>query len=294
MNQDVPLTPVYRGHAPAKTSGMAVSSLVLGCVSFFCSIFTGLPAIILGILALRQINRSNGQLKGDGLAIGGIVTGGVTMMLVPIMVALLLPAVHAAREAARRNQSMNNMKQISIALLNYHDVKKAFPAAKSEGGSQLSWRVHILPFVEEQALYEQFHLDEPWDSEHNKALIAKMPTIFEVPSAEFPPGETSYLAVTGPNTAFGDGRSGMRLRDMVDGTPNTILVVEADQSVPWTKPDDYQFNPQNPNQGLGGIRPGGFLAAFADAHIDFLRPEDPTEQIGEKMTATGGEPMFGQ
>jgi hypothetical protein len=178
--------------------------------------------------------------------------------------------------------------------MNYHDMKGALPAAKTEGGSQLSWRVHLLPFMEEEALYEQFHLDEPWDSEHNKTLIAKMPLVYVVPSTDFPPGETSYLAVTGPGTAFGDGSAGMKLRDMVDGTSRTILVVEADQSVPWTKPDDYQFDPQNPIQGLGNIRPGGFLAAFADAHVDFLRPDDPTEQIGEKMTATGREPQFGQ
>jgi uncharacterized membrane protein YhaH (DUF805 family) len=297
VNESIPLTPVRPGTGAQETSGKAISSLVLGISSFLCWIFTGLPAIILGVMALRDIKRSNGHLKGDGLAIGGIVVGAAsTFLIVPvlILVALLLPAIQAAREAARRNMSMNNMKQISIGLLNYHDTKGTFPAAKSEGGSQLSWRVHILPYLEEQALYEQFHLDEPWDSPHNKALIAKMPMVYEVPGAEFPSGETSYLAVTGPNTAFGDGSSGMRFRDMVDGTSRTILFVEADQSVPWTKPDDYQFDPQNPVQGLGTRRLGGFLAAFGDAHIDFLRPDDPTEQIGEKMTATGREPQFGE
>ena len=124
---------------------MAITSLVLGVGSFFCWIFTGLPAIILGALSLRKIYRSNGQLKGEGLAIGGIVCGGITTVFIaPIMIALLLPAVQAAREAARRNQSMNNLKQISLGMLNYADSKGTLPAPGG-GNSQLSWRVHILP-----------------------------------------------------------------------------------------------------------------------------------------------------
>src|SRR5262245_60819279 len=91
-----------------QTSGMAITSFVLGIVSFFCSIVTGLPAIILGAIALGKIKRSQGQLTGDGFAIAGIVTGAVSsLMILPIMVALLLPAVQAAREAARRNHSMS-------------------------------------------------------------------------------------------------------------------------------------------------------------------------------------------
>src|SRR3990172_9577430 len=102
MDRTVPPVP----SAP-RTSGMAITSLVLGCSSFMCWIFTGLPAVILGAVALMKINRSGGQLKGEGLAIGGIVTGGVsTFLVLPIMVALLLPAVQAAREAARRNIAM--------------------------------------------------------------------------------------------------------------------------------------------------------------------------------------------
>jgi hypothetical protein len=274
---------------------MAITSLVLGCASFVCWIFTGLPAVILGIVALRQINRSRGELTGEGLAIGGIVTGGVTTFLVlPIMIALLLPAVQAAREAARRNQSMNNMKQISIAMQNYHDTRRALPAAGGgEGpGAQLSWRVHILPFIEEQVLYEQFHLDEPWDSEHNRALIAKMPEVFQDPNNRLPEGETSYLAVTGPGTAFGDGKTAIAFRDIVDGTSRTILFVEADpdQSVVWTKPDDWQFDPSNPTRGLGSARFRGFLAAFADASVRFVDNDTEAETVKAMMTRDGREP----
>src|SRR5262245_66309297 len=101
------------------------------------------------------------------------------------MLALLLPAVQAAREAARRNQSINNMKQITLGMQNHFTAKQTFPApGGAPGASQLSWRVHILPFIEEEALYKEFHLDEPWDSPHNKALIAKMPAVFRNPRSE--------------------------------------------------------------------------------------------------------------
>lgn len=297
MNQstpldDVPLRPVGVRSAAPQTSGMAITSLVLGCASFMCWIFTGLPAVILGIVALRQINRSNGQLKGDGLAIGGIVTGGVSCLLIlPVMVALLLPAVQAAREAARRNVAMNHLKEISLGLLNYETVNKTLPAAKGGPESQLSWRVHILPYMEEGGadLYAEFHLDEPWDSEHNRKLIAKMPQTYKDPAGRLPEGETNYVAVTGPGTAFGDGTTGPSLRDFTDGLSRTITIVEADQGVPWTKPDDWQFDPNGPINGVGNVRLGGFLAAMGDGSVQFIRSDTPPEALKALMTRDGDE-----
>jgi hypothetical protein len=294
MDEHVPLEPVRGVAATPQTSGTAISSLVLGISSFFCWIFTGLPAVILGVMALRSINRSNGQLKGDGLAIAGIVTGAVSsFMILPIMIALLLPAVQAAREAARRSVSMSNMKQISLALLLHEDAKGSFPAAGGglDEGSQLSWRVHLLPYLEEEALYEQFHLNEPWDSEHNRTLIAKMPKVFQDPNARLPHGETAYLAVTGPGTAFGDGASVSNVRDFTDGIARTVMFVEAnpDQAVVWTKPEDWKFDPDNPMSGLGNSRPGGFLAAMGDGAIDFIREEADSDAVRAMMTRDGDE-----
>jgi hypothetical protein len=291
MNQHVPLQSIPPIHVAPRTSGMAITSLVLGCVSFFFWILTGLPAIVLGISALVRINRSNGRLKGDGLAIGGIVTGAVsTFLIMPVMIALLLPAIQAARYAAQRNQSMNNLKQIAIGLQNFADTRGGvFPAAKNEGGSQLSWRVHILPFIGEEALYAQFHLDEPWDSQHNKRLIARIPDEFRVPGDSFVEGETSYLAVTGSGTAFGDGSKGPAFQDFVDGLSRTIMIVEADKSVPWTKPDDHQFAPNNPTQGLGGVRAFGFLALMGDARVIFVPDDEAPQAVGAMMTRSGRE-----
>ncbi len=191
-----------------------------------------------------------------------------------VMVALLLPAVPSAREAARRTQSSNNMMQILLAMHNYHDALGAFPAAYSadkEGKPLLSWRVHILPYIDEEELYKQFHLDEPWDSEHNKKLIEKMPAIYRSPNSTAEPGKTNYLTIRGKNTVF-SGAKGGKLRDVVDGTSNTVVLVEAPDSaaVPWTKPDDFEFDPENPAKGLFGMRPNGVIAGFADGSVRMI------------------------
>ncbi|MEX0641232.1 MAG: DUF1559 domain-containing protein [Pirellulales bacterium] len=290
MDRDVSGIPV----AP-QTSGMAITSLVLGIGSFLCWIFTGIPAIILGIIALGKINRSAGQLTGSGMAITGITTGAISSFLVlpAILAALLLPAIQAAREAARRSMSMNNMKQISLGLLSYESTHRSFPAPGGGGegeGAQLSWRVHILPSMGEDALYKQFHLDEPWDSEHNRALISQMPAGFQNPNGDPSPGKTNYLLVRGAGTAFPKADTGPTMQDFVDGLSNTIMLIEADpdQAVEWTKPDDWQFDPNDPMRDLGNLRHYGFLAAFADGSVQFI-PSDTEPEVVKAMITNNGQ-----
>lgn len=271
----------------SETSGMAITSMVLGLCSLATCFLAGIPAIILGILSLKKIGKSEGRLGGNGFAITGLVLGSastaLTLLVVPMLVALLLPAVQAAREAARRSQSSHNLKQVGLAMHNFHDVYGRLPAAGAAnpadpaGGAGLSWRVHVLPFIGEQSLYKQFHLDEPWDSPHNKSLIPQMPLAYASPNFTDKPGHTIYLAVAGDpaapwNTPFTHGGDPLRFGDIPDGLGNTIFVVEADPSeaVPWTKPDDLEIDPRDPHQGLGNLRPGGFLAAFGDGHTDFI------------------------
>jgi prepilin-type processing-associated H-X9-DG protein len=192
-----------------------------------------------------------------------------------VLAGLLLPAVQKAREAARRAQSMNNMKQIALAAFNYESAMGSFPAAyiadKKTGKPLLSWRVTILPYIEQDALYQQFHLDEPWDSEHNKKLLAAMPQIYRHPASTAAPGMTNYVTVRGKDTAF-PGKDGIKLADITDGTSNTIMAVEVcdAKAVPWTKPDDFTYGEKNPAAGLGGLFPGGFNAAFCDGSVRFI------------------------
>jgi hypothetical protein len=214
----------------------------------------------------------------------------------------LLPAVHAAREAARTNTSRYNIKQLQLAMLNYNDVNGRFPAAgvdagnSATDGTQLSWRVHILPYLDESAasLYEQFHLDEPWDSEHNRTLIPMMPATFENPNrpADAGAGTTNYLAVTGPGAFFQGEQPGPRFQDIRDGVSQTLLIVEADpdQAVIWTKPADWQFDPQNPTQGLGNLRRGVFLAGMADGSVHRIANAINPQEFADMVTRDGGAP----
>jgi len=219
----------------------------------------------------------------------------------PVAVALLLPAVQAAREAARRAQSMNNLKQIGLALHNYHDVHRGFPPAYNvdkEGKPLLSWRVHILPYIEQQALYDQFHLDEPWDSEHNKKLIQHMPPTFRSPNSAAEQGRTIYLGSAGSDGIFVPAKEaeparpiGRPFAEITDGTSNTIAVVEASDSaaVIWTKPDDFVPKADNPLQGLLGTRPGGFIALLCDGSVRFISASVDRNVLKALFTANGGE-----
>ncbi len=228
------------------------------------------------------------RLKQEGETHSQVATAG-------ILVALLLPAVQAAREAARRAQSTNNLKQIALAMLMCHEAKGEFPARANfdaQGKPLLSWRVHILPYLEQKALYEQFHLDEPWDSEHNKQLIDQMPAVYRNPSSPAPQGKANYLVPVGEGSIF-EGRQGTPMAKITDGTANTILVVEADTdaAVIWTKPDDLQYDREHPLAGLGNAHPGGFAAALADGSVHFISGSIDPQLFLRLLMMADGEPV---
>jgi hypothetical protein len=207
--------------------------------------------------------------------------------------AALLPMVAKTRGAAKRAVSMNNLKQMALALHNYHDVHGSFPAHASydkKGKALLSWRVHILPFIEQEALYREFKLDEPWDSDHNKKLIARMPPTYRDPLAKAAPGKTTYLAPVGKDTVFPPGPKGIQIRDITDGTSNTIMIVESDDAhaVIWSRPDDLRYDPQQPLKGLGNYE-GQFLAAFADGSVRMFMRTITLDTLRALFTRNGGE-----
>jgi len=195
--------------------------------------------------------------KGSGAGVTIAAVAVVCVLLCGgVLVALLLPAVQAAREAARRAECTNNLKQIAIAFHNYHDAYNTFPPAyipDKNGRPMHSWRVLILPFMEEQALYERYNLDEPWDSPGNLAVTNVAIDAYSCPSCppsgdSLAPTETNYMVITGPETVF-DGVKAARFADIKDGTSNTILVVEVvGTGVNWAEPVDLDAsNMQFPN-----------------------------------------------
>jgi hypothetical protein len=220
----------------------------------------------------------------------------VTTAVIGTLIGLLLPAVQAARETARRNMSMNNMKNIILALLTYEQAKESFPPHASyspKGKPLLSWRVHLLPYLEQRELYEKFRLDEPWDSEHNKQLISQMPDIFVDPSSGLEPaaGKTHYLGVLGDNCFFAAGDKGRQLTDVTDGSSNTIAFVQVGNTaaVTWTKPDDWQPDTDNLLKPFDVLHPGGFLVTFLDGHTRFLSIDVDPSVFQALLTHAGDE-----
>lgn len=176
-----------------------------------------------------------------------------------------------AKEQAERAQQLNGLKQIGLAMHNFHDVYSTFPASDGFGDNKgkLSWRVHLLPYLEQSELYHEFKLDEPWDSEHNKQLIEKMPEFFRTAGVN-DAGKTSYHVFTGEGTPFG-AEEAPGFADFTDGTSNTLMAVlaGADKADVWTKPGGLEIDVEDPAASLGEIG-DRFAVVFGDGAARFL------------------------
>lgn len=282
---------------PPSTSGKAVASIILGVLSLLlCSVFTGLPAILLGALGLGDIGRGQGRVGGKGLAITGIVTGSLSLLCLPvILIGLLLPAVQKVPEAAGRMQDANNLKQIGLAMHSYNDATGKLPAAATcdpNGKPLLSWRVAILPYIEQGGLYNQFKMDEPWDGPNNSKLIPLMPKTYAIPNdTTTPAGLTHYRVFVGNGAAFDWCKGANIPNDFSDGTSNTILVVEAATAVPWTKPDELDYDPNGPLPALDNQFSGGSQAALADGEVRMISSSISQQTLRAAITRNGGETL---
>jgi len=212
-----------------------------------------------------------------------------------------------ASGAAARARSANNLRQIGFALHSVHDVNGYLPAGyydRSGKGLGLSWRVAILPYIEQGPLWQEFHLDEPWNSEHNKKLIAKMPKQYAPPGDANTRGYTYYRSFSGPGTflhptrptvppeqvmpKLGRMAQALRIAEVTDGISNTIMVAEAYEPVVWTKPDELEYAADKPLPKLGGsVLDEGFHVLMGDATTRFFsRP--PSEKLLRAMITTNG------
>jgi hypothetical protein len=200
-------------------------------------------------------------------------------------------ALENALEGARqRLQTRRNLHTLMIGLQKYADKNGGNlppPALIDTNGKRmLSWRVLILPYLGDDKLYEAFHRDEPWDSEHNKKLLAKMPSVFASPAADGRgEGDTYYQAIVGPGAAFEEGKQMRYPADFPDGTSNTIGLIEAATPVPWTKPEDVTFDPTK----TLAIPSRDFYAAFMDGGCTLLSKDADETQLRNLITRAGGE-----
>ncbi len=195
---------------------------------------------------------------------------------------------------AQQTASKNNLKMMGLAMHNFADAHKALPPAITKdrtGKPGLSWRVHLLPFLDQAPLFKQFHLDEPWDSPHNKPLVEQMPAIYTSPGSKAEAGKTVYLTLRAKDTIFPADSDGLSFRDITDGLSNTLMVVEAsdDKAVIWTKPDDLDFDPEQPLTGLTSARSDGFLGLMADGSVRFFNDSLPAETVRRLALRNDGQ-----
>jgi hypothetical protein len=209
----------------------------------------------------------------------------------------VVESVQRVRAAASRSQTQNNLKQIALAMHNYADTMGGRLPAQAiydkNGKPLLSWRVLILPYIEQQNLYNQFRLNEAWDSDHNKKLLAMMPRTYATPQDEKTVKEhiTYYQGFVGPG-AFFEGKKGLRMpADFTDGTSNTIMIVEASKAVPWTKPEDIPFDADKPLPKLGLPGAPGFSAAICDGSVRLFTPKTTQRTLRLAITRNDGQPL---
>ena len=223
----------------------------------------------------------------------------VALLVMLVLVALVLPAVRAAREAARRAQCSCNLCGLKLAIHNYHETYGVLPpayVADANGRPMHSWRVLILPFLEQATFYKQYDFSEPWDGPNNIKLLDHMPNYYACPSrSSGPTNLTSYTVISGQGTMF-PGSKSAKFADVTDGLANTLMVVEvADVKIPWTAPVDLDIgtmslrvnDPIRP--GISSPHPGGANTAFGDGKYVFLREDIPEETLRALITVAGGE-----
>ena len=228
----------------------------------------------------------------------------------------LFGAISQVRSAAQRAQSANNLKQIAIAMHNWADAHGGrlpppiIMGQDGKGKVPHSWRVAILPYLEQEPLYRQYHFDEPWDSEANKGVLAQMPLFFrnnvddpkstnssyfvltsEKLLEETPaPGEGASAPEGGFQTAF-SAKNGMPFTQILDGTSNTLAMVEAKRDIPWTKPEDILFDPAKDPPKLGGYFKEGFNAALCDGSVRFIDQRIDSKVLKLLITPQDGTPL---
>jgi hypothetical protein len=221
-----------------------------------------------------------------GLFIGALIVGGIWLWSVG----------QGHRDGSDRMRSANNLKQIGVAIHDFDEYVGEMPnnIYSHDGKPLLSWRVFILPFVEEESLFRQFKLDEPWDSPNNLPLLQQMPRVYAL-RGETNSGRTYYRGFSNPGAVFErrpkDAKVFFRWMSPLDMIGNTFLVVEAGDSVEWTKPDDLDASPDKPIPKLGGLRSrdGKFQALMGDGSIRRFPVDIDEAKLRALVSHSGGE-----
>ena len=203
-----------------------------------------------------------------------------------------VPQGDVATGSAIRSRSLMNLKRIALAFHMYHDTFRTFPAAVQTGpkGVPHSWRISLLPFLDKRNLFESYRRDEPWDSEHNKTLLAMMPEVYQFPGDKSDSTFASYFAIVGPGSLFQGGEC-PRLRNIIDGPADTLLVVESKREVPWIRPDPIPFDPEGEVPELDGWYTFDFAVALCDGSAKFLAKDIDHETLKSLVMCADRNPI---
>jgi prepilin-type processing-associated H-X9-DG protein len=198
--------------------------------------------------------------------------------------------------AALRMKDQNNMKQIGLAMHNNENVTGRFagPYAINPRGApntELSWRVGILPYIEETPLYNRFDLDDAWDSPKNTSASSTPIRVFTSPhDGPTPSTNTPYRVFYGGGAMFNEDGRPLPIVAITDGTSNTIMAVETWDQVPWAAPREIKYDPDGPLPKLGHAKiSNGFNVLMADGSVRFVRNEIPDRTLRALITRSGGE-----
>lgn len=208
----------------------------------------------------------------------------------------LMTLLSPARASAKQMQRMNSLKQIGLAMHNYYAAYRSLPPqalASKDGKKLLSWRVLILPFLDQNELYQKFKLNEPWDSEHNLKLVDQIPFVYsgEIPSDAKSDGKTRMQTPLRSDSVFGRVGKATSFRDITDGTSNTLMVVEVPQSkaVIWTKPDDITAEGEVNASLFTADGEDGFLVGLCDGSVRKIASTVAAKTLTALLTMNGGE-----
>lgn len=264
---------------------------------------------IFGALMMQQLERGlrAADIKRDGTTVSLQTSFGLDIEAVAALAKIEAQSQgkdDVAQFLRRQRTCLNNFKMIMLATQAFHDVNRHVPPPavldKKTGKPLLSWRVLILPYIDEQALYVQFKLDEPWDSPHNIKLLEHMPKVYAPVGVKTKMPHTTFVqALVGKDTCFPTllnkdspfGAVSLTLLGITDGTSNTIGVVEAFEPVPWTKPADLEYDAKKPLPRMGGGQfESGFHSGFMDGTVRWVSKNVDEKTLRAFITARGGEP----
>ena len=237
----------------------------------------------------RASSGSDSAKAGMGVGLILLIVFGVGgCCVVPILVALLVPAVQKVREAANRATSGNNLKQIGVAFHNHAAENngrlpsRKHPIVPGNDLAELSWRVSILPFIEQDNMFRQIDKKVGWDHPNNQRFLNSRPLGYDDPfMPPHPATDTHYQVFMGPNTLYAEDRPKYKISNIPDGTSNTFLVAEAANPVPWTKPADILVTPNGvvaPN-GAFPLPANRFLVLLADGSVRTIDRPRVNDQV---------------